>query len=167
MGDLGIRKVISPRIIAAADIDALLALNNAHAAETGLLDRDGLAGMIGGAFCARTVESHQALLITFDQSAAYDSRNFLWFRDRYPLFVYIDRVIVAQPARGAGIARALYTELFALASAAGHHIISCEVNRVPSNPGSDAFHAALGFAEAGRGSPSLDKEVRYLTKKLP
>ena len=56
-----------------------------------------------------------ALLLTFDQAADYDSPNFLWFRERYPAFVYVDRVVVADSARGRGLARALYDDLFAAA----------------------------------------------------
>ena len=154
------------RDVVRADFDGLLVLNNAHAAETSLLDSDELARMVEMAFFARTIDSRQALLIAFDQSADYASVNFRWFRDRYPRFVYVDRVIVAPAARGAGIARALYADLFAAARAAGHDTIAAEVNRVPANPVSDAFHAALGFAEAGHGEPSSGKHVRYLAKAL-
>jgi len=148
------------------DLPALLALNNAHATETGPLDRAKLADMNDIAFCARTNGARTALLIAFDQSAEYDSANFLWFRDRYPRFVYVDRIIVAPSARRTGIARALYDELFAAARAAGHTLTACEVNRVPPNPGSDALHVALGFAEVGRGSPFPGKQVRYLMREL-
>jgi predicted GNAT superfamily acetyltransferase len=43
----------------------------------------------------------------------------------------------------------LYADLFDRAAEAGHDRIVCEVNRQPPNPASDAFHAALGFAEVG------------------
>jgi predicted GNAT superfamily acetyltransferase len=88
----------------------------------------------------------------FDERAAYESVNYRWFHARYPRFVYVDRVVVAAAARGRGYARTLYTELFRIAREAGHQIITCEVNLVPPNPGSDAFHAALGFSEVGRGT---------------
>lgn len=152
--------------IADADLDGLLALNNAHAVETSLLDRAKLARMISIAFFCRTINSREALLIAFDQSADHDSVNFRWFRDRYPSFIYSDRIIVSAAARGGGVARALYAELFAAAKAAGHSLIAAEVNRLPPNPGSDAFHAALGFVEVGAGSPYAGKEVRYLVKTL-
>ena len=154
------------RAITPAGLDVLLALNNAHAAETGPLDHARLAHLAATAFFARTNAARAALLIAFDQAATYDSPNFRWFRERYPRFVYIDRIIVAPAARGAGIARTFYTELFDAAREAGHTLVTCEVNRVPPNPGSDAFHAALGFAEAGCGSPQPGKRVRYLVKAL-
>ncbi len=154
------------RTITPADLDALLRLNNDHETETSLLDRSKLERMISRAFFSRTIESQRALLLTFDQSSDYGSVNFRWFRDRYARFVYVDRVIVAKPARGGGIARALYADLFSEARLQGHTVIAAEVNSVPPNPVSDAFHAALGFAEVGSGSPTAGKEVRYLLKTL-
>lgn len=150
-----------------ADLPALLALNNAHSTETGPLDLARLAQMAAMAFHARTNSACTVFLVAFDQSADYDSVNFLWFRDRYRRFVYIDRVIVSAALRGRGIARALYDDLFNAALAAGHDTIVAEVNSLPPNPGSDAFHAALGFVEAGQGSPMPGKRVRYLVKSLP
>ena len=46
--------------------------------------------------------SLDAFLLAFDQSAQYDSPNFLWFRSRYPRFVYVDRIVVVSSARGRG-----------------------------------------------------------------
>ncbi|WP_082769813.1 GNAT family N-acetyltransferase, partial [Phenylobacterium sp. CCH9-H3] len=106
---------------------ALLALNNAHARELSWLTADRLAALVGEAFAARRVGLADALLIAFDQDAAYDSPNFLWFRDRYDRFVYVDRIVVAEAARGRGLARALYLDLFAAAKAAGHARVVCEV----------------------------------------
>ena len=41
-----------------------------------------------------------AFVIAFAQGAAYDSPNFLWFRDRMDGFAYIDRIVVAEAGRG-------------------------------------------------------------------
>jgi predicted GNAT superfamily acetyltransferase len=103
------------------------------------------------------------MLIALDQDAPYASPNFRWFQARYARFVYIDRVIVAPPARGRGVARALYEDLFGAMRAAGQSLAVCEVNVAPANPASDAFHARLGFAELGRASiHGGTKTVRYL-----
>lgn len=144
---------------------ALLALNNAHAQELSWLEPEKLAAMVGEAFLARRVGLDDALLIAFDQDAAYDSPNFLWFRERYDRFVYVDRIVVAEKARGRGLARVLYEALFEAALAAGHVRVVCEVNSDPPNPGSDAFHAALGFAEVGAAVlPGGKKAVRYFER---
>ncbi len=153
--------------IGAADLAAVLALNNQHAAELSWLEPDRLSKLIGEAFHARRIGSVEAFLLTFDQDAVYDSPNFLWFRERYPRFVYVDRVAVAASARGRGHARRLYEELFARARAAGHSLVTCEVNADPPNPVSDAFHAALGFAEVGAAAiHGGAKSVRYYAKPL-
>ncbi|MGN6307048.1 MAG: GNAT family N-acetyltransferase [Mesorhizobium sp.] len=153
--------------VAAADLTAVLALNNEHAAELSWLEPEGLSDLLAEAFHARRVGSVEAFLITFDQDAAYDSPNFLWFRQRYPRFVYVDRVAVAASARGRGHARRLYEDLFARAMQAGHTLVTCEVNAEPPNPASDAFHAALGFREVGTAAiHGGAKIVRYYEKPL-
>lgn len=131
------------------DEAAILALNNEHAAELSWLELERLSFLLGEAFYVRRIGTLEAFIMTFDQNAAYDSPNFLWFRERYPRFVYVDRVVVAAQARGRGHARRLYEDLFGEVARAGHSIVTCEVNVEPPNPASDAFHAALGFAEVG------------------
>mgnify|MGYP002622464211 CR=1 FL=1 len=155
------------RPVGADALPALLALNNAHARELSLLDRARLEHLLAQAFHARVIGDATAFLIAFDETADYDSPNYLWFRSRYPRFVYVDRIAVAPEARGRGLARALYAGLFAAAAAAGQHLICCEVNSDPPNPASDAFHAALGFREAGSAAiHGGAKTVRYLTLTL-
>ena len=122
---------------------AVLALNNEHAKELSWLEPEQLSALLSGAFYARRIGAMEAFIVTFDQDARYDSPNFLWFRERYPRFVYVDRVVVAAEARGRGHARRLYDDLFAHAARAGHMLVTCEVNSDPPNPASDAFHAAL------------------------
>lgn len=108
-----------------------------------------------------------ALLIAFDQDADYDSPNFRWLRERLLRFVYVDRIIVADDQRGGGIAHLMYRDLFRRAREAGHQCVVCEVNLVPPNPASDAFHAKMGFTEIGRATLADGKKtVRYLTKHL-
>ena len=67
-----------------------------------------LTQLVGQAFLARRIGELDAFMLALDQDADYDSPNFLWFRDRYPRFVYVDRIVVATRARGRGLARLLY-----------------------------------------------------------
>ena len=137
---------------------AVLALNNAHAAELSWLDGDRLTFLLRQAFHARRIGEVDGFLMAFDQGAAYDSPNYLWFRQRYRRFVYVDRVVVAPVARGRGYAGLLYADLFDRAGRTGHDIVVCEVNRDPPNPASDAFHAAQGFTEVGHDDPSRQQD---------
>lgn len=156
--------IIEP--IGLAQEPSVLALNNLHAAETSFLDAPKLHGMIGAAFLAGRIGLVEAFLLAFDQSADYDSPNFLWFRERYGRFVYVDRIISAAEARGKGHARRLYLALFTAARVAGHERVVCEVNADPPNPASDAFHAAMGFVEVGSALLRNGKTVRYFERQL-
>ena len=145
----------------------LLDLNTAHQKETSYLSHAAWNHLVDTAFAAVATPGADAFLIACDQTADYDSPNFLWFKDYCGRFVYVDRVVVGAAARGQGIARAFYEHLTALALDAGHDRIVCEVNTDPPNPVSDAFHNALGFTEVGRATLSdRGKSVRYLQRLL-
>jgi uncharacterized protein len=144
------------------DIDTILALSALHEPETSPLTRQKLTQMLGEAFYSASAGGgRDGYLISFDQDAHYDSVNFLWFKTRYPRFIYIDRVVVADHARGRGIARGFYEALFDRARAVAHTHIVCEINLAPANPGSLAFHTALGFVEVGQADLNSGKRVSY------
>ena len=146
---------------------AILALNNAHAVELSPLTAAQLEALLDKAFYARQISDGGAFLLALDQRAAYESPNYLWFRQRYRQFAYIDRVVVSPLMRGRGYARALYIDLFAHARQKGHTLVVCEVNRDPPNRASDAFHAAMQFTEVGRAKiHQSGKTVRYLAREL-
>jgi hypothetical protein len=156
---------VDVRALTADDHAWVLALNRQNEIETSPLDEGKLARMIAASFQV-TVVDKTAFLIAFDETANYEGQHFAWFRERYRRFVYVDRVVVSHAARGRGLARALYDDLFAAAREAGRTRIACEVNRAPPNPASDAFHAKLGFAEVGQSAPSGGKVVRYMLREL-
>jgi uncharacterized protein len=146
---------------------ALLALNNAHAVELSLLDPARLKIILDQAFYARRIGEVDAFLLALDHTARYDSPNYLWFRQRYRRFVYVDRVAVASAARGRGHARRLYADLFRVVAEAGHDTVLCEINLDPPNPASDALHTALGFADIGQATIHGGKKtVRYFERAL-
>ena len=153
------------------NLQAMLALNQAHEAETSVLDAAGLKALADQAFHlpVRPVraEGRDGFLIALDQDAVYDSVNFAWFKAKYPRFVYIDRIIVAASARGRGLARSRYEDLVDAARAKGHAFACAEVNKLPPNPNSDAFHAALGFKIVGEAELKAgEKIVRYYARSL-
>jgi len=146
---------------------ALLELNNSHAAELSLLTPEQLADLVRQAYRAWRIGEVDGFMLALDETAIYDSPNFQWFRQRFPRFIYVDRIVVASAARGRGLARMLYDELISQASQSGHERIVCEVNISPPNLTSDAFHTALGFTEVGSASiHGGAKTVRYLERRL-
>lgn len=150
------------------DYSRVLELNETNSRATSPLDANGLAALIAQSAYARGISKPcQAFLVAMDENATYDSVNYRWFRRRHAHFIYIDRIVVDEAARGNGLGRALYTDLIAFAQDGGYERIGCEVNLDPPNPASDAFHEALGFEEAGRSTIHDGlKTVRYLEKTL-
>jgi predicted GNAT superfamily acetyltransferase len=154
------------RPIEPADLAAVLALNNSHSLELGQTDQERLGRSLSAATVAIVigpVGQPDAFLIAFDHTVPAQGPNHAWFLGRRPRFLYVDRICVLPQARKRGLARALYSAVLAEAARRGTPLVCCEVNSEPPNPGSDAFHAALGFSEVGRAFlPDRGKSVRYL-----
>lgn len=153
---------MSVRPVASADLGWVLELNRLHETELSPLSATRLRELAQASYRAFVADPEAGFLLTFDQDAAYDSPNFLWFRARLPRFVYIDRIAISATHRRKGFAGALYEALFAAARDDGHRHVVCEVNADPPNPGSDRFHAALGFEVMGEAVlDDRGKKVRY------
>jgi predicted GNAT superfamily acetyltransferase len=158
----------SIRDLTLADIPFMLPLNNAHAKETSFLDERSLAALLNMARYARGIDrGATALLIAFEHTAGYVNENFNWFKANRGSFFYVDRVIISSAARGQGLAKSLYQDLFSVAKQAGHDRVVCEVNIEPPNPPSEAFHIAMGFVAIGEATiHNGSKSVRYFEKAL-
>ena len=90
-----------------------------------------------------------AFLLVLREGVDYDSPNYRWFAERYPAFLYIDRVVVDARQQGRRLGAALYRDLFEFARVSGVSSMTCEFDVVPPNPASSAFHARFGFHEVG------------------
>ncbi|SDR23997.1 GNAT family N-acetyltransferase [Pseudovibrio sp. Tun.PSC04-5.I4] len=155
------------RSIIAEDLSWAHALNEEHALELSSLSLDGFADLIRKATYVKVAGTSAGLLVTYDQGGDYSSINFKWFCANYTSFLYVDRVVISKAARGQGIARKLYDDLFQFARAQGYERVVCEVNSDPPNPVSDAFHASLGFEVVGEAMlEGKGKTVRYMEKAL-
>ncbi len=139
----------------AADFPAILALNAAFVAVLSPLDHARLARLHAQAALHRVIERAgrvEAFLLALREGADYDSPNYRWFAQRYPRFLYVDRMVVAGDAQARGAGRALYRELYAQAACDAVPLLACEFDVEPPNPVSARFHASLGFREVGRQS---------------
>jgi len=154
-----------------ADAEAVLALNAANVPEVGPMDADKLNRFADWAPYFMVVEidgAIVAMLIGLGEDAPYESLNFGWFAERYPLFAYIDRVAVAEEQRGAGWGPALYRDFEQWAVDTQRPRLCAEVNVEPPNPRSLRFHEIYGFESVGHFEPSgsPDYRVSMLVKEL-
>ncbi len=136
-----------------ADFPRILELNRGVVAVTSPLDRAGLQRLHDLSCHHRVAESAGRVVgfvLALPQGVPYRNPNYEWFAARYPTFVYIDRVVVAPEARGHGVGRLLYGDLFRAVAARGAGVVGCEYTVDPPNEASRRFHAALGFREVGR-----------------
>lgn len=138
--------------MAATDLDAVVRLNEEAVPAVNSLHADAFVELkeISECFLAARLDGALAgFLLLLRAGTDYASPNYRWFCRRFPDFLYVDRVVVADDARRRGVGRAFYEEAWRRASRLGVPL-TCEVNVRPPNPSSMAFHHAFGFTELAR-----------------
>lgn len=128
----------------------LLRLNNLAVPAVNQLTQPELEALVNEAAFAQVVADEYAVagfILAFRQDARYDGFNFNWFKQRYPDFLYIDRIVVNASYRGQGVGKRIYEETQSWCQAQTIPVMTCEVNLEPDNPVSHQFHKDLGFTE--------------------
>ena len=160
---------IAIRDVREHELDSVLALNNAAGPAILPLDAARLRHLYETAEYFRVAERDGALtgfLIGFGSHAAHESSNFAWFREHYPHFFYIDRVVVASRRRGGGVGRALYADVQSY-SELRYPQLACEVFLQPGTDHALLFHGSFGFREVGQHvMPGTDIRASMLVKDL-
>ncbi len=155
--------------VTAADLVAVLALNESEVPQLGTVDIEQMLWFASNATYFRVAKTEQhlaAFLVGLRPGTDYGSLNYRWFCDRYEEFAYVDRVAVAAFARRHGLASRLYDD-FAAAMPGSVNVMTCEVNIRPPNDESMRFHTRLGFGEVGtQVTDNGSKEVALLLKEL-
>lgn len=161
---------IALRDVREHDLDSVLALNNAAGDSILPMDAARLRFYYDHAEYFRVGEidgTVAGFLIALTHEAPYDSPNFLWFRDRFPAFCYIDRIVIASSRRGAGLGRAFYADIASYAEVRVPQL-TCEVFLEPRNDVAVLFHGTYGFHEVGQQvMPGVERRVSLLAKELP
>jgi len=152
---------------AVSELETFLRLNRECEEQLWPATESELAALLRMAYHAETTGDGLAMLIAFDERAPYESPNYLWFKERYARFAYVDRVAVSERARGRGYARRLYENLIEKARADGHTMLCAELYSDPPNRASEAFHRAMGFHEAARVFvPERGKEISCVVREI-
>jgi uncharacterized protein len=140
------------RRVQPADHADVLALNQANVVKLAPMDEARLRQLDGWAdrFDVIDVDGEfGGFVVTFAPGSAYDSENYRWFAERHDRsFYYLDRIVLADSHRRQGLGTFVYDELEHVARRYGR--LALEVNLVPRNDGSLAFHDRRGYVEVGR-----------------
>ena len=161
---------VAIRDILKDDIDWLLELNNQSVPHVNHLARSDLESLLAKTAYARMIslgEVPAGALIALWPGLDYASANYRWFSQRFDHFLYVDRVMLAETAKGQGLGRAFYDDLERFGRDQGAPMIALEVNSKPPNPRSIAFHEGLGFKRVGElDHDGGSKRVVLMTKPL-
>jgi len=151
------------RDLTPADLPQLVELNNtavpavpttlmAEMAELLAISDIAIGATAVGATGETDAATLHGFLLGMRPGSRYDSENYRFFSGRGTDFLYVDRIVVAEEARGRQIGQLLYSRVFDLARDEGRAEVTCEVNLDPPNPGSLVFHGRLGFLEVAQQS---------------
>jgi predicted GNAT superfamily acetyltransferase len=151
------------------ELDSVLALNNNAGLAILPLDSAKVRRFYETAEYFRVAERDGNLagfLVGFGSGVNHDSSNFAWFRERYPQFFYIDRIVVASRRRGGGVGRAFYADVQSFAELR-YPQLACEVFLDHGADPALLFHGSFGFREVGQ-NVMAEAEVRasMLMKEL-
>jgi predicted GNAT superfamily acetyltransferase len=140
------------RPVTDADRDAVLALNQQNVQALAPMDHDRLVQLLGLAdrFDVVHVDGEVAgFVVTFAPGTSYDSENYRWFTERHDdRFYYLDRIVLGHRFRRRGLGGLVYDAVEQVA--APYDRLTLEVNLLPRNDVSLAFHERRGFVEVGR-----------------
>ena len=100
------------RKIKDSDLDTIVKINNQHSEWVGKKDREFFERHLQIPFF-NVVEKYvvNGFIIVLNQDVNYDSPNFLWFKERFKEFYYIDRIVIAKDSRYKGLGTFLYKNL--------------------------------------------------------
>ncbi|MEO6926596.1 MAG: GNAT family N-acetyltransferase, partial [Rhodanobacter sp.] len=108
------RMALAIRDVREQDLSAVLALNNAAGRSILALTAAQLRYFHAHAeyFRVAEIDGHLAgFLIALREGGSYPSTNYRWFAERYPKFVYIDRIVIANAYRRHGLGRVFYCDV--------------------------------------------------------
>ena len=134
-----------------SDWPAIVALNDASVEHTSPMDEERLGLYASQACYLRVIVEHGevlAFLLAFRKGSAYRGAVFQALQSHPGDFIYIDRIVTSEHARGRGLASELYEDLATAARAEHIPALLCEAYL--TNDNSLRFHHRRGFREFGR-----------------
>ena len=148
-----------------SDLDEIWHINQENIPEVGdVSDLERLEKLIGWSSHVIVVKEDDiaGFIILMREGQTYDSLNYDFFNSQNFPFLYVDRIAIKDGHRRNGLGKMIYDETIDIAKNLGV-MTCCEVNTLPRNDASLAFHKSFGFQEVGTKDYD-DHSVVYLTK---
>ena len=103
-------------------------------------------------------------IILMREDQKYESLNYDFFNKKDEPFLYVDRIAIQESYQRKGLGKLIYDKVIEIGKTLNVNV-TWEVNTVPRNGPSLAFHEGFGFEAVGTKDYD-DHSVVYLTKFL-
>jgi len=148
-----------------SDLEEIWVINQENIPEVGSVqDIERLKKLIDWSSHVIVVRDEEiaGFILLMREGKDYDSLNYDFFNSKDYPFLYVDRIAIKDGHRRKGLGRMIYEKTINLSQEL-NVITCCEVNTIPRNDPSLAFHDSFGFQEVGTKDYE-DHSVVYLTR---
>ena len=147
------------------DLEEIFAINQANIPEVGNIDHiDRLKRLIDWSCHLIVVRDKEiaGFIILMRENQSYESLNYEFFNSQGYPFLYVDRIAIKERHRRKGLGHMIYSKTIEIAEELNLPTC-CEVNTLPKNEPSLAFHDSFGFEDVGTKDYE-DHSVVFLRK---
>ncbi len=148
-----------------SDLDQIWSINQENIPEVGnVANLERLNQLINWSSHVLVVREQEiaGFIILMRENQSYDSLNYDFFNTQNDPFLYVDRIAIKEGHRRQGLGKMIYEKTIDIANDLNLPTC-CEVNTIPRNGPSLAFHDNFGFKEVGAKDYD-DHSVVYLKK---
>ena len=148
-----------------SDLDQIWSINQENIPEVGnVANLERLNQLIDWSSHVLVVREQEiaGFIILMRENQSYDSLNYDFFNSQNDPFLYVDRIAIKEGHRRQGLGKMIYEKTIDIANDLNLPTC-CEVNTIPRNGPSLAFHDNFGFKEVGTKDYD-DHSVVYLKK---
>ena len=148
-----------------SDLDQIWSINQENIPEVGnVANLERLNQLIDWSSHLLVVREQEiaGFIILMRENQNYDSLNYDFFNSQNYPFLYVDRIAIKEGHRRQGLGKMIYEKTIDIANDLNLPTC-CEVNTIPRNGPSLAFHDNFGFKEVGTKDYD-DHSVVYLKK---
>mgnify|MGYP001399677661 FL=1 len=148
-----------------SDLDQIWSINQENIPEVGnVANLERLNQLINWSSHVLVVREQEiaGFIILMRENQNYDSLNYDFFNSQNYPFLYVDRIAIKEGHRRQGLGKMIYEKTIDIANDLNLPTC-CEVNTIPRNGPSLAFHDNFGFKEVGTKDYD-DHSVVYLKK---